>query len=93
MDNGSEFISKDFDKWANSLNKELITIDKLWVIVLFIIFQVYTYIRYLYKEKHSVDVIKIKWLSKKESYRKQTSFFLVLYGVISIIGFFGLALL
>jgi hypothetical protein len=74
------------------MDKEKTSINKPVVIFVFIVFQIYTYIRYVYQDKHSVDEIKSKWLSKTESSRKQTVFFLFLYGAISIIGCFGLAL-
>ena len=77
---------------VHSLDKEKTSINKLVVIALFIVFQIYTYIRYMYQKKHSIDEIKSKWLSKTESSRKQIIFFLSLYGAISIISCFGLAL-
>jgi Ca2+/Na+ antiporter len=66
--------------------------DKLIVIVLFVIFQIYAYVRYSYKDNHSVDLIEQKWLSKSESYRRQFSILLFLYGAISIVLFIGLAI-
>lgn len=75
-----------------TIDRQKIKINKLLVIVLFIVFQIYTYIRYIYRENHSVDVLESKWLEKTELSRKQTSLFLLLYGIISIISFFGLAI-
>lgn len=77
---------------VHSMDREKTNINKLVVVVLFIFFQIYAYIRYMYREKHSVDAIKNKWLSKTETSREQTSFFLILYGVISVISCFGLAI-
>lgn len=77
---------------VQSMDREKTNINKLVVVVLFIVFQIYTYIRYMYRKKHSVDAIKNKWLRKTETSRKQTSFFLILYGVISVISCFGLAI-
>lgn len=76
----------------HSMNKEKSSINKLVVIVVFIVFQIQTYIRYMYREKHSIDVIKNKWLSKSDLSRKKAASFLFLYGTISIISCFGLAL-
>jgi len=72
--------------------KQKIKMEKWAVVVLFLIFQIYTYIRYIYKEDHSINAIEHKWLNKTPSYRKQMSSLLFIYGAISIIGVFGLAL-
>jgi hypothetical protein len=66
-------------------------LNPLVVIVLFIIFQITTYIRYIYKDNHSVDVMENKWSSRAEAIRKRISVALFLYGTISIITFFSLA--
>lgn len=66
--------------------------DKFIVIILFLIFQVYTYIRYTYKDNHSVNLIEQKWQSKTDSYKKQVGVLLFLYGAISVIAFLGLAI-
>jgi len=72
--------------------KHKINIEKWVVVVLFFVFQIYTYIRYIYKEDHSIDVIEHEWLNKTPSYRKQMSIILFIYGAISVLGVFGLAL-
>jgi hypothetical protein len=69
-----------------------IKIGKWVVIVLFIIFQIYTYIRYIYREDHSIEAIEQKWLDKSSTYRKQMRILLFIYGAISIFALFGLAL-
>lgn len=61
------------------------------VILLFIVFQITTYIRYIYKDNHSVYVIGNKWSGKTEEIRKRISFILFLYGTISIVTCFWLA--
>jgi hypothetical protein len=66
-------------------------LNPLVVIVLFIIFQITTYIRYIYKDNYSVDVMENKWSSRAEAIRKRISVALFLYGTISIITFFSLA--
>jgi Ca2+/Na+ antiporter len=72
--------------------KEDIKFEKWVVVVLFIIFQIYTYIRYIYREDHSIEAIERIWLNKTASYRKQLRALLFIYGAISIIGAFGLAI-
>lgn len=67
-------------------------INKLWAVLLFIVFQVYTYYRYIYRDNHSVQVMEKKWLSKTAQSRKQTNVFLFIYGLLSIVGCFGLAI-
>jgi hypothetical protein len=72
--------------------KQKIKIEKWVIVILFLIFQIYTYIRYIYKEDHSINRIEQKWLNKTPSYRKQMGVLLFIYGVISIFILFGLAL-
>jgi hypothetical protein len=72
--------------------KQKVEIEKWVGVVLFFVFQISTYIRYIYKENHSINVIEHKWLDKTASYRKQMRIFLFIYGAISILGFFGLAI-
>jgi hypothetical protein len=72
--------------------EQKIKIEKWVVIVLFIIFQIYTYIRYIYKESHSIDAIEREWLNRTPAYRKRMSILLFIYGAVSILGLFGLAL-
>jgi hypothetical protein len=67
-------------------------INKLGVLVMAIAFQVFTYYRYIYKECPSIDVLEKKWLSKTDASRKKISTVLFLYGSVSIIGCFGLAI-
>lgn len=72
--------------------KQKVKLEKWVVVVLFLIFQIYTYIRYIYREDHSIDAIEHIWLNKTPSYRKQLRTLLFIYGAISILGVFGLAL-
>ncbi len=72
--------------------KQKITIQKWLVIVLFFVFQITTYIRYIYKDNHSIDSIEHRWLDKTSLYRKRMSILLFIYGAISILGVFGLAI-
>lgn len=63
-----------------------------FVIALLAFFQVYTYIRYIYKESNSVQILERKWLNKTESYRKQSIFLQYIYVSLTIIAFLGLAI-
>ncbi|HTI09925.1 MAG TPA: hypothetical protein VL832_15265 [Puia sp.] len=72
--------------------KQNVKFEKWVVVILFFIFQTYTYIRYIYREDHSIDVIERIWLNKTASYRKQLRTLLFIYGAVSIIGAFGLAI-
>lgn len=67
-------------------------INKLVVLIMAISFQVSTYYRYIYKERPSIDILEKKWLSKTEASRRKISTALFLYGSVSIIGCFGLAI-
>lgn len=67
-------------------------ISKLIAVVLFIFFQVVTYIRYMYRKNYSVKVIEKEWAEVTESARKRRKIFFFLYGTISIVSFFGLAI-
>src|SRR5688500_6193238 len=55
------------------------SLNKLIAIVIAIIFQAYTYIRYQNRKNHSVDVIKNKCLEITESSRKQKVTYFSLY--------------
>ncbi|TXJ27077.1 MAG: hypothetical protein E6Q24_09130 [Chitinophagaceae bacterium] len=63
-----------------------------FVIALLAFFQVYTYIRYIYKESNSVQILERKWLNKTESYRKQSILLQYIYVSLTIIAFLGLAI-
>ncbi|RYE52634.1 MAG: hypothetical protein EOP48_16070 [Sphingobacteriales bacterium] len=66
-------------------------INKLLVVFLFIVFQIWTYYRYVYKDDRSTEVMEKNWASKSAAFRKQMNTVLFLYAAISIIGCFGLA--
>ncbi len=74
------------------LDKRKVHVDKLLLLVVFLIFEVYNYRRYLYKENHSFKVIEGKWLGKPELVRSRKSKLLFLYGIVSIVSSFGLAI-
>lgn len=66
--------------------------DKLLVVVLFIVFQILTYYRYIYKDNRSIEVMKKNWLGKPKTCQSRMHIILILYAAISIIGCFGLAI-
>jgi hypothetical protein len=66
--------------------------NKVLAIAIFLVFQVTTYIRYIYKEDNSIESIERKWLSKSEFTRKRLRIYLWLYGILSVLFFFGLAI-
>ena len=74
------------------LLKQKSFINKFLVIGLIIIFQAFTYIRYIYRDNNSVGAIEKKWLTESESARKRIGAYLWLYGLTSIISLFGLAI-
>ena len=67
-------------------------IDKLLVVVLFLVFQVWTYYRYIYKDNRSTDVMEKNWSCKSAIFRKQMTTVLFFYAAISIVGCFGLSI-
>lgn len=66
--------------------------NKLIGLILFLIFQIYTYIRYIYMDKYSTVLIEQKWQNKTEADRKQMKTLYFIYGFVSLLGFFGIAL-
>jgi len=62
------------------------------MIGLIIFFQITTYIRYVYKETITPEIIKERWVSKTDSQKIQLRSFMVVYILLSSIGFFGLAI-
>ena len=68
-------------------------LNKTWgVVVCFLFFQVTTYIRYVYKDRHSIASIEHTWQSKPIGYRKQVGILLYIYGIGSIVAIFAVAL-
>lgn len=69
-----------------------VNINKILVIVIFIILQITSYIRYILLENNSITTIEEKWLSKTELWRKRMKTCLFIYGAVSIISLFGIAI-
>lgn len=70
--------------WAN--------MNKLFVVILFVIFQVTIYMRYLYRDKYSVTAMEIKWLNKSISSKKRITAFMFLYVSVSFLSCVGTAI-
>ena len=66
-------------------------LNKLLVVALFLVFQITTYLRYIYKDNHSVAMMESKWSGSPEAIRKRISVALFLYGTVSVVTFFGFA--
>lgn len=69
-----------------------IWVNKILVILMFIITQIYAYIRYSLNKKYSIKAIEERWLKKSKKFRERMSGFLWVYGIISVVGCFGLAI-
>lgn len=57
-----------------------------------LVFQITTYIRYIYEENHSINVIENEWLNKPSSWKNKMTIWLYIYGAGSILALFGLAI-
>lgn len=71
-------------------NKEVF--NKLIIILLFIVFQVVTYVRYIFKENNSVNIIEGKWLSKSQLWQNKKKMYIGIYIFLSIIFLLGVAM-
>lgn len=78
------FLSAFFD-----LNIEF---DIVYAIVLFLVFQIFSYIRFFYIKKCSIVEIEIKWVKKSKSYRNIFKYFFAFYVLFSFLSMFGLAI-
>lgn len=66
--------------------------NTLAIIGLIIFFQITTYIRYVYKETITPEIIKKRWATKTDSQKIQLRSLMVVYILLSSIGFLGLAI-
>lgn len=80
------------DMIVESQLNEKVRINVFLVIGLFLIFQIYSYIRYIYNGKNSVEMIEKKWLNKTESQRERFIVFQYIYIGLSVLCCFGLAI-
>jgi len=60
-------------------------LNKPVVIILFLVFQVYNYYRYIYKNERSIEIMEQVWLKKADTAKRLTSNLLLLYGIASLI--------
>jgi hypothetical protein len=67
-------------------------ISKMYFILVLLVFQVTTYIRYIYREDNSVEDIKKRWQDLSESSKTRIRLWLFIYILISVVSFFGLAI-
>lgn len=67
-------------------------LKKVFFIIVFIFFQIVTYIRYVFKENNSISNIEKRWLKIEESKKLKIRNFGLLYVVLSVVFFFGLAI-
>ena len=68
------------------------TINKWYVLGMAIIFQITTYIRYIYREDNSIEEIEKKWFALSEPQRSTISVLSVVYIISTLILFFGVAI-
>ncbi len=66
--------------------------NKIIAVLVAVIFQITTYVRYIYKENNTVEIISKKWLDKNEKFKNIFNVSSVVYIVASIVLFFGLAI-
>lgn len=75
------------------LLEKKVHINAFLVIGIFLIFEIYNYRRHLYQRRNSAGEIKVKWMSKTDTYRSRTKKIMFLYVLVSIICCFGVAIL
>jgi hypothetical protein len=66
--------------------------NKIVALVIILFFQITTYVRYVYRDNNSIQAIEEKWLNKSESYWTMHNIFGIVYIILSVILFFGLAI-
>ncbi len=67
--------------------------NKIVFLLVFIIFQISTYIRYIYKERVSIERLDMQWQEMEESRRGRIRFILSAYVILSVLSLFGIAYL
>jgi hypothetical protein len=72
--------------------KEKSYLGKLLFLGIIVFFQVTTYIRYIYKENNSIEIIEKRWFELDEITRKNVKRLIFIYIILSISIFFGLAI-
>ena len=74
------------------ISKSKIVLNKLLIIGVFVVLQIWTYIRYIYKDSCSIAVLEKEWLNKSDAYRNRVTILAPVYIIISIVGLFALAI-
>ena len=72
--------------------KKRVVLDTWLIVSSLAIFQITIYIRYIYKDNHSIAVIEQAWLAQTDEERKRLNTILIIYGVLSVFGFVRLGL-
>jgi hypothetical protein len=67
-------------------------INKIIGFLLFVVLQVFNYLRYFYNSNFSIEKIEIRWSQKSPMYRKNFKLICLLYVLFSFISLFGFAL-
>ncbi|PZR28602.1 MAG: hypothetical protein DI535_05535 [Citrobacter freundii] len=73
------------------ISKDYFLIDKFYAIILMIIFQIYTHLKYVRKKQNAIEKIGAKWLDKTQANRADITRLHYLYSIGSIVIFFWLA--
>jgi len=68
------------------------TLNKLIFFLVFVFFQIITYMRYVFNKSHSVQVIEERWVNTSEITKKRIQQFAAVYITFSILLFFGVAI-
>jgi len=68
-------------------------LNKVFFIVVIVIFQITTYIRYIYKDNNSIVKIESYWQKMNEQQKTRMRIWGILYITLSVIILFGLAIL
>ena len=72
--------------------ENLFKLNKVSVLIVVIVFQITTYIQYIYKEKPSIKDMREKWLNLDESKRTKIRISSFLYIILTLVAFFGSAI-
>ncbi len=74
------------------ISSEKIVLNTLLIIGVFVILQIWTYIRYIYKDNRSIEILEKEWLNKSDAYRNSVTILAWIYVIISIAGLLALAI-
>jgi hypothetical protein len=74
-----------------TVNGHKALVSKTVGILLFMGFQIFSYLRYTYQQRFAVDVLQSKRFSQRGLFRHRMTLVVVLYVIISLSSFFGIA--